>query len=367
MSMIGVPLRPVKVARSRTAPALLGLILLACSPGLSVRTDLESNPVEVLDKSPRVYHITFADFADSLRTERARAYLTSTITDVLPPDSLEMSDPSDAGRARTEYAKARKRLGAGLPEVAMMHLERAVELDPDYPRPYILMGKIMMSERRVGEAARVYAGLLSIDRTNSDALVGLGRCYMLLGDYERARRALIDAVIFDRVNLNAWTTLVMLGGVAGFQVADRDARELARVRKRRGRHYDLVIDSSLRDCPVQTTAWVVFASQRAVWRYEGKHRLRTGETHYEPTFEEDVDCYMALVAAWKVLAVRDSTVCDHAYLDHLGRVADDGLLVPHVLFDYVCLKSPTVARRFTGEIIDGMRRYVENHVLVESG
>lgn len=118
---------------------------------------------------------------------------------------------------------------------------------------------------------------------------------------------------------------------------------------------------------MQATAWMVFASQRAVWRYEGKYKQYMGVGKYQQTYEEDVDCFMALAAAWKVLSQQDTTVCDSNYFDHLDQVADEGYLVPHVLFDYVCIRDPLAARDFSTEVIDELRKYINQYVLVPRG
>jgi hypothetical protein len=128
-----------------------------------------------------------------------------------------------------------------------------------------------------------------------------------------------------------------------------------------------VVDSSLEACPSRATAWIVFASERAVWRYEGKFKRTLGLTRYRRTYQEDIDCFMALAAAWKILSQGDSTRCEDDYLDFMDRVAGDGYLVPHVLFDYVCLEEPRAARNFRADVIDEMRAYIANYILVTGG
>jgi hypothetical protein len=190
---------------------------------------------------------------------------------------------------------------------------------------------------------------------------------MFEGKLDSARQALVDAVIYDRTSLDAWKNLHMLGEVQKFTVADHDVEELGYVREDRGRHYDIVIESSLEECPSQATAWIVFASQRAVWRYEGKFKRTQGLTRYRRTYQEDVDCFMALAAAWKILSQADSLQCESGYLDYMSRVAEEGYLVPHVLFDYVCLETPWAARNFRSEVIDEMRSYIDSYILVMGG
>jgi tetratricopeptide (TPR) repeat protein len=339
---------------------------LACSPRLP-GAGPSLNPIEVLEKSPRIYHIGFEPIADSMETARVTAYLTGTLAAdfvIVAVDTGSVEDQSPALLARLEYVKAKRRYEAGATGFAVKHLRRALEIDPGYRPAHLLSAEMLLAEHRVKEAASVFSRIINQDVTDSDALVGLARCLMLMGRLDEAKMALVDAVIFDRVNLDAWENLHILAAVKDFTVTTHDAPELGIVRKARGRHYDIVVDASIEECPVQATAWIVYASQRAVWRYEGKYKRYLGAAKYSRTYEEDIDCYMSLAAAWKMLSRSDSTVCDARYFEHLGDVADDGYLVPHVLFDYVCLDDPFAARGFSAETIEVLREYVDRYVLV---
>ncbi|MFH1312065.1 MAG: tetratricopeptide repeat protein [Candidatus Eisenbacteria bacterium] len=346
------------------------LLTFACSPRLAGGPGANVNPVEILEKSPRIYHIGFETIADSMETLHASAYLAGGLVGDLKAAAVEagsLEHQSDAARVQTEYFKARRRYDAGASGIAVKHLRLALGIDPEFRPAQLLSAEMFLDDHKVKEAVGIYGRILNRDFTDSDALVGLARCLMLMGRLEEARRALIDAVIFDRVNLGAWQNLHVLGEVRDFTVATHDAPELGMTRKSAGRHYDIVVDASLEDCPVQAAAWIVFASQRAVWRYEGKHKRYLGVPRYVHTYEEDIDCYMALATAWKVLSQRDSISCDTRYFDYLDQVAEDGYLVPHVLFDHVCLEDPFAARGFSLETIDGLREYISRYVLVPKG
>jgi tetratricopeptide (TPR) repeat protein len=356
----------------RTVVALLVLLQLgpACAPNLAQNAGFDRNPIQILDESPRIYHIEFRSFADSTETAMASAYLAGGVVSDFLPDRLEVTSPDDSSNravAIREYSKALKRLSAGVLDAAVGHIRKALESDPEFGAPYVLLGDLLLSQQNVEEAMPLFGKAVSLDATDAGALVGLARCYMWFGDLDRAKQALVDAVIFDRTNLLAWQMLDMLGRLKGFEVMTRDAPEYALVRHTRGRHYEIVVESSLEDCPAQTTAWIVFASERAVWRFEGKFRNRMATAKYFRTYREDIDCYMALAAAWKLLAAQDSSACHSDYLDYLAEVADAGYLVPHVLFDYVCPASPHAAAGFSPEAIAEMRAYVGKYVLVEKG
>ena len=350
--------------------AAVCLLLVSCAPMVANRGEVTRNPVEVLEKSPRVYHIRFEGFADSLETRRAAAYMSDTFgteLEVVSVDTAGADSISDSDRAMIEYNKAVRRYEAGAGRASLTHTRRALELDPGHGPSYVLLGNLLLAQGRTGEALSLFRRIVAWDPTDSEALVGLARCYMYSGSLDSARMVLIDAVIYDRVNLNAWRNLHMLGAVQRFSVADHDIFELGYVREENARNYDIVVDSSLEECPSQATAWIVFASERAVWRYEGKFKRTLGVTRYRRTYQEDIDCFMALAAAWNILSREDSTRCGEDYLDFMSKVAEDGYLVPHVLFDYVCLEEPRAARNFREDVINEMRTYVDNYILVAGG
>jgi tetratricopeptide (TPR) repeat protein len=357
----------------RLGLVLTGLAVFSCSPRLLDQSEATRNPIEILDKSPRIYQIAFKSFADSLETARASSYITGSLDVALFPDkrveaALKDSAAAEGLRPRevaeVEYIKARRRFDVGAFGVAAYHLKQAMAADHTYRPAYLLLGELLLERKAVEEASDLFCKVLEQDSTDSDAFIGLARCDILMGRLDDARRALVDAVIFDRVNLKAWSLLSSIVEFQGCQLANHDAPELGLVRKLRGRHLKILIDQSLEDCPVAATAWIAYASERAVWKYEDKYKQYFGVTKYAATYEEDVDCYMVLAAAWKTLAQRDSAACDPAYLDYLDRVAEDGYLVSHVLFDHVCIEAPGAARFFTFEVIAKLRDYVNTYVIV---
>jgi tetratricopeptide (TPR) repeat protein len=373
------------------APALSGVaaltalvVLASCSPVLLDLEPQPANPIEVLDKSPRMYSIVFELLADSVDTERAAAYLRGGVDHEVRitrkalaaiSDSTLYAKLSPREAAELEYYKAKRRYDAGAEQAASYHLKRAMAADKTYRPPYLLLGRMLVARGGLEQAHDLYATVLGWDNADSDALVGLARCELRMGNIARAQAALVDAVIYNRANLGAWSDLEGIAQLRGMSVSNHDAPELGLVRKERGRHYRIVIDDSLKDCPVGATAWIAFASERAVWQYEGKYKRRFGGSRYVLTYEEDVDCYTVLAAAWKTLvgqdstaiSSQDSTACDTAYLEYLGKVAEDGYLVSHVLFDYVCIQAPGAARYFSDEVLARLRDYVNTYVIVPRG
>jgi tetratricopeptide (TPR) repeat protein len=346
--------------------ASAAVLVLSCAPSLVMRKDFSRNPVEIIDESPRVYRIKFESFADSLETLRARTYLMESLPEGFSiPQNLDDLEVSRKDSALIEYGKALKRLNASANKAALQHITRSLELDPTFLPSYVVLARLFVADGQIMRAKELLDRVLEWDPSNSRALVELAKCRMYMGQLDSAREALVGAVIFDRADLDAWGELTRLGLIQNFDVATRDAPELAFVEKARGRNHNMILDSSLVDCPVEASAWIVFASQRAVWKYEGKYQQRFSDSHYRRTYDEDVDCYMSLAVAWKVLAESsDSMSCDREYLDFLTEVSDGGYLVPHVLMDYICLANPRAAKHFPVELIERMRDYVDKYVII---
>ncbi len=360
--------RQATLRRIPAGVCLVSVLLAAgaCGPSIQTGSYHNGNPVEIIENSPRVYHIVVEDFADSIETDRAAEYLrwnyrSSGRAEV---DTSQLYGSGGMELAALEYDRAARMYDAGYKRKALGHVRQAMDADPTYRPPYILLGNLLILQGRLDDAKSLFTRVITWDVTVSEALLGLARCFMFTGVIEQAKSALVDALIFNRYNLEAWSTLDMIGSVESFDIADHDLPMLGIVRKQRGRHYDLVLDSSLEECPTLATAWIVFVSQRAVWRYEGKFKEYSRQVKYAATYEEDIDCYMSLTAAWQVLAQSDTSACDAGYLDHMSQVADEGFLVPHVLFDYVCLENPMAARGFPTEVIEKMRAYINTYVIV---
>lgn len=357
--------------------AAVGIVLASasCNPVL-LDSGRSVNPIDVLDGSPRVYQVGFRAIADSVETTRASAYIQRNLDYAAAPgpkvlaaigDSVGARSLSPRETAQLEYYKARHRFDAGADQAAAYHIKRAMAADATYRPPYLLLGEMLLGRGAYEQAFDLYSKVLTWDGADSDALVGLARCHMRMGRIAEARGALVDAVIYDRLNLKAWSNLHLVAEIQDQSIVNHDVPDLGMARKLKGRHYMIAIDASLKDCPVQAAAWITYASERAVWRYEGKYMRTFGVGRYRNTYEEDIDCYMVLAAAWKTLAQQDSLTCDTAYLDYLSKVADDGYLVSHVLFDYVCLEAPAAARYFSVEVLARLRDYVNTYVIVANG
>ncbi len=99
---------------------------------------------------------------------------------------------SSSARARFEYAwhlQKAGRVAEGLP-----HLEKALELDPNYEEPLYYWGDWLVSEGRYAEAVQPLKRSIELREDYIPARARLGRAYMGLQQYEDAIRELEETV-----------------------------------------------------------------------------------------------------------------------------------------------------------------------------
>ncbi|MGQ9603944.1 MAG: tetratricopeptide repeat protein [bacterium] len=347
---------------------ILALALLSgCVPPPAFVPDLSSNPIDVIERSPRIYHIEFSSIAESLSISMFTDYIgRDVIGGWRFANGLKPDDFGDSS-AISEYLLALTALDEGNLDEAIAHLENTTDSKVGLKRSYTLLADMLRDMGEIKSAMQLYFKALSLDATNSYALSGLARCLLMIGDIDNARNAFINALIFNRSNFDAWEGISLIARQSGLTVKMVDVPEMSYVKKRKGRHFDLIVDESVKDCPAVATAWIVYASQRAAWRYEGKYKQQTMKSRYNHTLEEDVDCYMTLAAAWKLLSNEDKGECDVSYLSYLIKLAEEGYLIPHILFDYSCARDPLLGRRFKPETVEIIRSYIENYIIVPEG
>ncbi|MFH1502321.1 MAG: tetratricopeptide repeat protein [Candidatus Eisenbacteria bacterium] len=97
-------------------------------------------------------------------------------------------DRGDVGRAAAEY-------------------ERAIEIDPSYPKSYLNLGALLARAGRFEEAAGVFGRALEVDSTYVAARVNLALVHMGEGRNDAALSELRRAISLDAGNAMAWTQL----------------------------------------------------------------------------------------------------------------------------------------------------------------
>lgn len=171
--------------RFRFRDVLAGTYTLAAfAPGRGeVRRTIEVGP-GVADAKGRVM-VTIEISDAKLETEdppRRRAVVSAR----------ELSIPD---RARKEYIEAQKKLSRREVAAAIAHLERAVELAPQFSVAWNNLGTIAYQGRRYQDAERYFRQSLEQDRTAFEPLVNLGGVLLTLGKLDEALEYNLAAVL----------------------------------------------------------------------------------------------------------------------------------------------------------------------------
>jgi tetratricopeptide (TPR) repeat protein len=89
-------------------------------------------------------------------------------------------------RAWKEYAAAQKKLGENDAAGAVRHLQRAVELAPQFSAAWNNLGTIAYQSRKYAEAERNFREAMKQDSTAFEPVVNLGGVLLNLGKYKEA-------------------------------------------------------------------------------------------------------------------------------------------------------------------------------------
>jgi hypothetical protein len=102
---------------------------------------------------------------------------------------------------------------------------------------------------------------------------------------------------------------------------------------RRAGHNDISVfyEKDLQEKKIHYS-WISYALSRAFWRYEGGWQTRFPDARwYQPSFEESLFCYKALLHAWQQTRKREKNLADPD-LDRLLALDQRGLLSGYVFF-----------------------------------
>jgi tetratricopeptide (TPR) repeat protein len=100
-------------------------------------------------------------------------------------------------------------------ELAREHLERALELRPEFAAAHVALGVVLAQLGQADEAVAHYEAALAVDPVSLDALTNLGVARLRRGRLEEARAVFVKAVEIDPENARALdllgATLMLLG------------------------------------------------------------------------------------------------------------------------------------------------------------
>ncbi len=104
--------------------------------------------------------------------------------------------------ARKEFERACKAKDKGRPEESVAHLEKALEIDPDYMEAHVNLAAALLRKGQVGDAVPHLERAIELDAAAAPAYLNLGIAYLNQGRNEDAARAARQACKLDPTNPN---------------------------------------------------------------------------------------------------------------------------------------------------------------------
>jgi tetratricopeptide (TPR) repeat protein len=139
--------------------------------------------------------------ADPRQLDRAAYlgdYATLFATNGLSEEShrlYQMIQPQDGVKtARAYYNQAKAAAQQGLKEQAIEYYRAAIRLEPEYGQALTGLGVLLLMEKRVTEAERLFEKALSVDPNHATALINLAMIDQSRGDLETALERLRKVV-----------------------------------------------------------------------------------------------------------------------------------------------------------------------------
>lgn len=98
-------------------------------------------------------------------------------------------------KARDEYRNAGRKLESKNVAAAIAHLERAVELAPQFAAAWNFLGTIAYQTQRYGDAEKYFLRALEADQNAYEPVVNLGGVYVTTGKFDEAWKYNLNAVL----------------------------------------------------------------------------------------------------------------------------------------------------------------------------
>ncbi|GMU01450.1 hypothetical protein KH5H1_55700 [Corallococcus caeni] len=218
-------------------------------------------------------------------------------------------------------------LFAGKPEEALGHYRKAAELNPDDYRGHFFLGHTLARLGRRAEAREAFASALVLNPR-------LTTLRKLLASTPRFGLVITPDVVVPRGMAERTET-----GVAVYYDG----------------HYG--------------TAWLAFASCKALWLGEPSHRkeMTGSDSDTQFTSTEELECLNATLTGYEVAKQQkdaDTTTPDKG-LERLGQIAEAGMADMLVLFELASRVHPQATLTMSDDVRQRLRAYVLEYVLLE--
>lgn len=112
-------------------------------------------------------------------------------------DGTAVIDANIPAEARSEFARAQAALQEAKTGDAIRHLEKAVNIFPDFFAAQMMLGGLYMDAKELGKAERTWRRALSVRPKTVEAYIMLGELYRREKKYKEAEQALVAGLKLD--------------------------------------------------------------------------------------------------------------------------------------------------------------------------
>jgi len=237
---------------------------------------------------------------------------------------------------------------------------KVIEKDPGCYPAYLSLGNILHSKKDYAGAVDYYDKAIALNSIDYQCFAFKGSALLMLGRYEKAKQALIEALILSPSDNLTMYLLEKAGRKLGFRVYVKKFIPRALTYKENGKEVVVLVQKDDAE-----KGWAIYGMTRAVWMMEPVYRKeKTGSTDHNLTTIEEGDCLINLLAAYAIESAKKKEVKDSA-LERLKKIVENGDTAPFINFEIFGLKVP----HFSALYLDEKERkevkdYIEKYVLV---
>lgn len=140
-----------------------------------------------------------------------RAYLVFELTPQLGQLALiDVIDARAPAAAREELLRGRTALGKKSYEESMSHLQRAINLYPEFYEAHLLLGTALMDGREWKKAETAFQRAVDLKANSAAAVLALGEVYWRQKRYDEAEKTLLDGLKLDEKSWHGHFSLARL-------------------------------------------------------------------------------------------------------------------------------------------------------------
>src|SRR5713226_1961080 len=225
LSLISLCFAWTLAARSQTGGEVAGSVRLASGqlPPQGTVLSIHSDAGEIVQQTTpqgsgyfqfsglrrMVYYVTAKAPGYHATTERADIFSQRRVSVYLTLVPEKRDEPTGPGGvvsqgqllvpegAQKEFDKGRKLVESKEPEKSLSHFRRAIEIYPSYALVYMYLGLAQMSLQKMPEAQVSLGKAVELNDKLAAALLGLGACLNLQGNYAAAEKPLVRGLELD--------------------------------------------------------------------------------------------------------------------------------------------------------------------------